>query len=154
MSRILVNDIIRHACQITLTPIQDIKGRSRFQQHVRVRHACALVAFENGHGYSAMGRVFNRDHTTMIAAVRQAQNMEPRDPFLAELLASLRAWVAGRLKAAVIVAEKATNLAGDSSHPDLPQITADQDAGQRDETKRHRGSIKLARAIAAARELE
>lgn len=70
-----VADIVAAASRITMIPQCEITGPQRKIHIVRVRHAVSLVAYKLGHSYSAIGRTLNRDHTTVINAVEQAEEL-------------------------------------------------------------------------------
>lgn len=141
---IRVRDIIAQASDATLTPVQDILGKSRFQPHVRVRFAVCMVARENGRSLCEIGRILNRDHTTILNAVRRGDELEARGGEFAALVQNLRLRVTGQKQPRVFVPET-------PREPELPALTADMDTGQRDELNRHRGSLLLAHAIQQAR---
>lgn len=59
-----------HGC----TPAQ-IVGPSRDSHTTQARQIAAWIAYDSGAAtYSAIGRVLNRDHTTVMHAVRKVQN--------------------------------------------------------------------------------
>jgi hypothetical protein len=74
-------------------PIRDIYGPGRTWRFVFPR-AIAIHIIRHALGWSTphLGKFFNRDHTTILAAMRRAEKIINSDPWAAE-------WVRGRLEA-------------------------------------------------------
>ena len=71
-------------------PPRDIIGRLRFRDVVRARQAltCALYqAYETS--YPQLGRLLNRDNSTLIHSVRKARGDADADPDYADRLARI-----------------------------------------------------------------
>lgn len=90
MATTRVSDLITIASRITgLTPSQ-IVGPQRHKPITRVRQAVAYVAAEQGkHSISQIGRMMNRDHTTIIHARRMVPEFMKRDADLRLLVERL-----------------------------------------------------------------
>lgn len=59
-------------CRASNVKINDIRGRSRAHELVAVRQAVWYVAHEYlGYRYSALARIYDRDHTTIIHGVKK-----------------------------------------------------------------------------------
>lgn len=92
-----VRDIVNFAALLSGLRAQDIRGPSRLATFVRVRWAVYLVARENGHAYTHIGRcIGNRDHTTIINGVEKAPRYAAADPLFAQFVSELRALVLTR----------------------------------------------------------
>ena len=64
--------ICREALEGTGVTLEDVLGHSRHKNVVIARHALmALVREETNLSYPQIGEIFNRDHTTIIAAVKK-----------------------------------------------------------------------------------
>lgn len=70
----------------------DLISARRDKQTVVARHAAILLAREmTGHSMPVIGRLFgNRDHTTILSAVRSMQDRIRNDPTVAESVNDLR----------------------------------------------------------------
>lgn len=54
---------------------ESILGRSRYPKDIKARHAAyAAVKERKGISYPAVGRIFGRDHTTIMSGVRKHGN--------------------------------------------------------------------------------
>lgn len=53
---------------------EDLTGTTRNQGPTQARQVACWIAHDAGAGFSAIGRVINRDHTTVMHAVRKVQN--------------------------------------------------------------------------------
>lgn len=94
---IRVRELIRAASDVTLTPIADITGPSRYSMHTRLRFGIAKVARENGRSFCEIGRALGgRDHHTIIHAVSRADQLEASCPDFARFIGGLRAVAMGR----------------------------------------------------------
>jgi hypothetical protein len=54
-------------------PVERVLSRSRMVEHVRPRHRVWAQLWERGLGWSELARLFDVDHTTVLAAVRAMQ---------------------------------------------------------------------------------
>lgn len=64
-----VERIIYLVCGVTNTPYQFILGKSRSREIVEVRHiAMYLVCWHTTLSLKAIGKIFNRDHSSVIHA--------------------------------------------------------------------------------------
>lgn len=73
-------------------PVAEIVSKGRHRRKVEARQAAMWLAFRlTGKGYAAIGRAFKRDHTTVIHAIRMANEMRARDAEFANLTNGLSA---------------------------------------------------------------
>lgn len=80
-----VADIVAAASEVFGVSERDILGPDRTAHFVRARQACFLVAHETvGLSMPVIGRLMNRDHTTVSFGVRRAQALAKADPDYAE----------------------------------------------------------------------
>lgn len=49
----------------------DMLGKSRFKRVVAVRRLCILMLREKGYSTTEIGRVMNRDHSTIVHALNK-----------------------------------------------------------------------------------
>lgn len=139
-----VREVLAHASDTTLIPMADLVGKSRFREHCYARFAICMVANENGRSLSEIGRVLNRDHTTVLHAVRQGKELEARGGNFAALVRNVRLRATGVDQPRIWQPSAKRALK-------LPTIKAAMDTGQRDQVNRHRGSMLLAHALVEAR---
>lgn len=78
------------AAEITGTPAADVFGRPQYRKAAYTRFAAMKVASEHGKPTTLIGRVFNRDHSTVFTALNRAAELESVDPDFAALLGTLR----------------------------------------------------------------
>lgn len=73
-------------------PVLDLVSQRRTQPAVRVRQiAMWLCRHTTQHSYPPIGRAFgDRDHTTVMHAIRRVDEIAARDPDVAAELAALR----------------------------------------------------------------
>lgn len=50
--------------------VEDILGKSRLKRLVYVRRLCVLMLREKGYSTTEIGRVLNRDHSTIVQALK------------------------------------------------------------------------------------
>lgn len=86
-----VSDILTIAAEMACIDRAMILGNSKYRRFVRVRQACYLVAREQGYSYPFIGRLVNRDHTTVIHGADKALIIAERDQVFAAFLDQLRA---------------------------------------------------------------
>lgn len=67
----------------------DITGPRRFPDIIRGRYALILALRTNKFSYSAIARLLNRDHTTVMYAARQAKGLLYRDAAFFDLVTDL-----------------------------------------------------------------
>lgn len=89
-----VREIIRIASEKSGRPIPDIMGRSRFSEHVRVRQAVCLLAFERKWSKCHIARVLGRDHSTVHHSIEVCGEYIKRDHELRRLVEAVRAEIA------------------------------------------------------------
>lgn len=65
-----IRAIAKHVCAEAGMKIPDIMGRSREAHLCRVRELIWFIAHENGVSLPQIGRVFGRDHTTILNGLR------------------------------------------------------------------------------------
>lgn len=90
MARALVKDIITLAARIWGISRDDIIGPARNRRFVHPRHAVYLIAREHEHSFSQIGRVVNRDHTTIIHGERTCGVWMEHSPEYLEQVCLLR----------------------------------------------------------------
>lgn len=73
MTQVSIRQITREACAATGQPIPDIMGKSRKAVLCRVRERIWLQAHEAGFSSVQIGRVFKRDHTSILHGIRNAR---------------------------------------------------------------------------------
>ena len=75
-----VNEVIENASKAYNIPISEIKGKSRQQDLVVARHI-AIYNLRNkvGLSFPAIGKIFNRDHTTIMHACDKVQGIINRE---------------------------------------------------------------------------
>lgn len=73
MTQVSIRQITREACAATGQPIPDIMGKSRKAALCRVRERIWLQAHEAGFSSVQIGRVFKRDHTSILHGIRNAR---------------------------------------------------------------------------------
>ena len=81
--------ICEAASETFYVAVPKIRSRSRSTQIVRARHAVCLVASARGHQSTVIGRVLDRDHSTVLHAVKRAHALRSRNPDFAAQLADL-----------------------------------------------------------------
>lgn len=154
MSRARVADIITLAAEMAAIDRKVLVGRSRFRRVVRVRQACMLLARENGHSYPTIGRMFDRDHSTIIHGCEVAEDYTARDPVYAAFVDRLRVsaktaqpYVAERLSTPAFVQPK-PKLAKPKVKPKPVDAAIKQQL--QDDAAMRNGSFALQQAIAAS----
>ena len=53
--------------------LEDILGPRKFKPLVAVRRKCIVVLREKGHTTTEIGRIMNRDHTTIVHALQKSR---------------------------------------------------------------------------------
>jgi chromosomal replication initiation ATPase DnaA len=53
--------------------LEDILGPRKFKPLVAVRRKCIVVLREKGHTTTEIGRIMNRDHTTVVHALKMSK---------------------------------------------------------------------------------
>lgn len=87
-----IHDIARTASRLSGYTVEQIYGSQRHEELVQVRFAVCAVAHTHGYSYPRIARrVGNRDHTTIIHAVKKAAKIRKTDPEFNELLTRLAA---------------------------------------------------------------
>ncbi|RJL18647.1 helix-turn-helix domain-containing protein [Paracoccus siganidrum] len=69
--RATVKAIVQELAAATGVTADQITGKSRKAEIVRVRQIVCFIARQKGMTYQQIGRVLNRDHTTIVAAVKR-----------------------------------------------------------------------------------
>lgn len=52
---------------------EDILGKSRFRILVRVRRKCVVMLREKGYSTTEIGRIMNRDHSTIVNSLQKSR---------------------------------------------------------------------------------
>ena len=73
-----MNRYIRAACRLSGYTEHDFKMDWRKADLVKWRHAAMYVARQSGLSFPAVGRLFRRDHTTVVYACKRAAACEHR----------------------------------------------------------------------------
>lgn len=69
-----VEEAIASAAKVT---VEDMRSHNRTEAYAQARMAVWFIAKDHlGYSYSKIGRVYNRDHTTIISGVRKMRNSE------------------------------------------------------------------------------
>ncbi len=155
MTRARVADIITLASEIAGIERKVLVGPIRRARIVRVRQACMLLGRENGHSFPTIGRVFGRDHSTVVHGCQVAEAYIARDPAYAAFVDRLRAtasearpYVAERLTAPLLTKPKPA--AKPKRKPRPAPVDLEIRHQVRDEAGMHAGSKALAQAVSAA----
>jgi len=53
--------------------VDDILGKSRFKMLVRVRRKCVVMLREKGYSTTEIGRIMNRDHSTIVTSLQKSR---------------------------------------------------------------------------------
>jgi len=81
MATTRVHDLITIASRLSGIPEREIHGTSRLRLICRVRQGVMYAAFLQGrHSLTQIGRIFGKDHTTVIHACRNVPEFMKRDP--------------------------------------------------------------------------
>lgn len=76
----IVQRVCREVCDETGVSLNALRGRSREQAIVQIRHLAMYAAHERGASLSQIGRYLGRDHTTVLHGVRaEAARREVRE---------------------------------------------------------------------------
>lgn len=73
--RMSIREMVRLASNDTGIPMADLLGPSRKAKLCRIREAVYLTARKRGYSLPQIGRVFHRDHTSILQGIR---NIEQR----------------------------------------------------------------------------
>ena len=72
----LCNEIIEKVCTYYGVSVKDVVGRTRFKEIVMARHmAIYIIRNKVKYKLKATGMLFNRDHTTVIHAIQNINNL-------------------------------------------------------------------------------
>lgn len=52
---------------------EDILGKSRFGPLVKVRRKCVVMLREKGYSTTEIGRIMNRDHSTIVTSLQKSR---------------------------------------------------------------------------------
>lgn len=89
--RYFARDIIQNVSDIFGVPVSDLKGRGRKQHISRARQVCyALIRELTDMSLPSIGRLMNRDHSTVIYAIDMMPEYLARDPDLSTLYNAAR----------------------------------------------------------------
>ena len=98
--RARIADIVFHAARLSEFTEAEVKGACRSKTLVRVRQAVCLVAREqkrfdgefivHAHTFPTIAAALGKDHSTIIHAVRKAEDMVQRDPQFSRFVDDLR----------------------------------------------------------------
>lgn len=79
MAKIPVRTLVNKAAAVFDVPASQVYGPARFRPISRARQAVYLAATEQGWGVSHIGRILNRDHSTVTYGVGNARELVKRD---------------------------------------------------------------------------
>lgn len=88
-NEVLVNDVIDKASELFCVHRRDIAGPYRYGFLMPARFALCKALRERGLSYPHIGRIMNRDHSTIIHAVERAEYTMERDSGYAEKVQTL-----------------------------------------------------------------
>jgi chromosomal replication initiator protein len=57
--------------------VEDILGPSRFKRLVYVRRLCVSMLRQKGYSTTEIGRIMNRDHSTIVNSLKSGVKYEP-----------------------------------------------------------------------------
>ena len=86
---VLVNEVIDKASELFCVHRRDIIGPYRYNFLMPARFALCKALRMRGLSFPHIGRIMNRDHTTIIYAVERAGNTMERDPAYAKKVQTL-----------------------------------------------------------------
>lgn len=73
--RATVRSVVQDVSRISGVPVTDIYGRVPRGPAAKARQAAMYLArLRTGKSYPVLGRIFGRDHTTVISAVRKVES--------------------------------------------------------------------------------
>lgn len=85
----LMSRVIEVAAQMTGVRVAEIVGPRRDRETAHLRFAVMLALHRRGVSLSAMGRRFDRDHTSVMHAVARAREIAAGNPAYAEFVDAL-----------------------------------------------------------------
>ena len=53
--------------------LEDILGKSRFGPLVKVRRKCVVMLRDKGYSTTEIGRIMNRDHSTIVTSLQKSR---------------------------------------------------------------------------------
>ena len=68
--RAIIRGLVKEAARDFKLRIEDLTGPSRRADLCRIREVIYYRAHAEGHSLPQIGRVFNRDHTTILSGIR------------------------------------------------------------------------------------
>lgn len=112
---IRVRDVIEAVSRVSLITTEAILSRSKLRRIVAARHCVCVIARQEGNrSYPAIGRVLDRDHTTILHATRVWHRKCERTPSLREMQRKAEALllqIVERRRAATAAAASASGIA-------------------------------------------
>lgn len=85
-------EIIRYCSKLFTVPTNHLTGLTRNDGAREARFALYRALRMRGHTYGAIGRMLDRDHTTILYGARQADKLIAACPAYAAKVAELAAW--------------------------------------------------------------
>lgn len=79
MTQVSIREMTRETCAATGQPIPEVMGKSRRAELCRIRERIWLRAYEAGFSSVQIGRVFKRDHTSILHGIRNARQEASAD---------------------------------------------------------------------------
>lgn len=89
MKGVRVADIVATAAEVTGISADEITGKCRKQSIMGVRFACYMLGARAGHSTPAIGKLFGRDHSTIIHGRDDCKRRMRRDPLYRRLVAHI-----------------------------------------------------------------
>jgi hypothetical protein len=86
---ITVKDVAALVATHTGITVEQIYGKRRDKPIARARFAVCCIARRNGLSFPQIGARIGRDHSSVMHAVKMAEEWERRDPAFAQLLADV-----------------------------------------------------------------
>lgn len=117
-----------------------VSGKGRCREAHKVRMAITVVARDWGFSYPAIGRLLNRDHSSVIYAMERAQILLTGDPVFAAFVADLRRAAA---QSRPFIARELADMAAAQRAPGRPRAISSNGARAR-LVQEHRAQERLA----------
>ncbi len=69
------NDVLNIVSDVSGIPVEDIVSKSRKKEVATLRHAVSFLLRKQGLTTSAIGKIINRDHATVICGSRKFKDL-------------------------------------------------------------------------------
>lgn len=84
------NTLLEAACEVYAANVEDVLSDSRHGSVVKARQMACWLMSQQGLSTAHIGRFLNRDHTTVIYAIRRVEMDQPRRAIGRALIAQTR----------------------------------------------------------------